>query len=58
MRPKPRICADDGHPMRLKAAPGGWTVYSIGRDGVDDGGRFDNAADIGVAPEPAAAQAR
>ncbi len=41
----------DGHPIRVKAAPRGWTVYSIGRNGVDDGGRLDNAADIGVAAE-------
>lgn len=31
----------DGKPIRIRKLPGGWIVYSIGRNGVDDGGDDD-----------------
>ena len=40
----------DGEPLRVKNAPRGWMVYSVGRNGVDDGGQFEHAADVGVGP--------
>jgi hypothetical protein len=40
----------DGKPLRVKKSPRGWTVYSVGGNGVDDGGQFARAADVGVGP--------
>ncbi len=40
----------NGQPLRVKRDPRGWVVYSVGPNGKDDGGRFENAADIGVGP--------
>ncbi len=40
----------NGEPLHVKKSPRGWTVYSVGGNGVDDGGAFDKAADIGVGP--------
>jgi hypothetical protein len=40
----------NGEPLRVKKTPRGWTVYSVGRNGVDDGGQFEHVADIGVGP--------
>jgi hypothetical protein len=31
----------DGKPLRWRTAPGGAMVYSVGMDGVDDGGKLD-----------------
>jgi hypothetical protein len=40
----------DGEPLRVKKVPRGWMVYSVGRNGVDDGGQFERAADVGAGP--------
>src|SRR5262249_22642734 len=40
----------DGKPLRVKKSPLGWTVYSVGRNGVDDGEQCEKVADIGVGP--------
>ena len=40
----------DGRPLRMKKAPAGWTIYSVGKNRKDDGGKFDDAEDIGVGP--------
>jgi hypothetical protein len=40
----------DGEPLRMKKSPRGWMVYSVGRNGVDDGGQFEHVADVGVGP--------
>lgn len=39
-----------GEPLKLKAATAGWTVYSIGKDGQDDGGNIGKQQDVGVGP--------
>jgi len=39
-----------GKPLHLKKLPGGWLVYSVGRDLKDDGGDFTDARDVGVGP--------
>ena len=31
----------DGAPLRLRRVPGGLVVYTVGPDGVDDGGSLD-----------------
>jgi hypothetical protein len=40
----------DGEPLRVKTLPRGWMVYSVGGNGVDDGGQFDGRSDVGVGP--------
>ena len=40
----------DGQPLRLKHTPKGWMVYTVYRDGKDDGGDFKGFKDAGVAP--------
>jgi hypothetical protein len=40
----------NGERLHVKKSPQGWIVYSVGSNGVDDGGTFDKAADIGVGP--------
>lgn len=42
----------NGHPLRVKTTPEGWTVYSVGRNGVDDGGTLDQRTDVGAGPSP------
>lgn len=37
-------------PLIVRKLPGGWLVYSVGPDLVDDGGTFDNDRDIGFGP--------
>lgn len=39
-----------GDPLKLKVATGLWTVYSVGKDGQDDGGNIDRQKDVGVGP--------
>lgn len=39
-----------GEPLVVKETDRGWLVYSVGEDGVDDGGRFDEAEDSGFGP--------
>ena len=40
----------DGRPLTVKKSPRGWMVYSVGRNGVDDGGQFEHVADVGAGP--------
>jgi hypothetical protein len=40
----------DGEPLRVKQLPRGWMVYSVGGNGVDDGGKLDGRSDVGVGP--------
>ena len=38
-----------GKPLILKHTDAGWTVYGVGENGKDDGGKFDkDMADVGV----------
>jgi hypothetical protein len=39
-----------GEPLRLKSTGDGWIVYSVMKNGVDDGGDFKEMKDFGVAP--------
>jgi len=39
-----------GKPLKLKRSDGGWVVYSVASNGEDDGGRFEDNADYGLAP--------
>ncbi|MCC6493121.1 MAG: hypothetical protein IT424_08875 [Pirellulales bacterium] len=43
-----------GKPLMVKRTDAGWTVYSIGQDGIDDGGSFGQAKDCGFGPPPRA----
>jgi hypothetical protein len=40
----------NGKPLSVKWLPEGWMVYSVGGDGVDDGGKLDGRTDIGAGP--------
>src|SRR5262249_57741032 len=40
----------NGMPLRVEKVPEGWKVYSVGSNGVDDGGKLDQRADVGVGP--------
>ena len=40
----------NGEPLRVKRTPQGWMVYSVGGNGVDDGGKLDGRSDVGVGP--------
>jgi hypothetical protein len=40
----------DGETLRVKKTPRGWTVYSVGGNGVDDGGTLEKGTDIGLGP--------
>jgi hypothetical protein len=37
-----------GQPLQLKRTDDGWLIYSVGKDGVDDGGSFADAKDYGL----------
>jgi hypothetical protein len=39
-----------GKPLKLKHIDDGWIVYSVARNGVDDGGDFKDLKDYGIAP--------
>jgi hypothetical protein len=39
-----------GNPLLLKSTADGWVVYSVMKNGVDDGGDFKEMKDFGVAP--------
>ncbi len=39
-----------GEPLKLKHTDGGWVIYSVMQNGVDDGGEFKDAKDYGLAP--------
>jgi hypothetical protein len=36
-----------GKPLQLKATEQGWIVYSVGKDGRDDGGKVNDLTDVG-----------
>ena len=40
----------DGKPLKLKWTDEGWIIYSAYKDGVDDGGVFDEEQDVGLGP--------
>jgi hypothetical protein len=40
----------NGEALHVKKLPEGWTVYSVGPDGVDDGGKLDGKSDFGFGP--------
>ena len=40
----------NGKPLNVKKLPEGWTVYSVGKNRVDDGGKLDGKTDIGAGP--------
>jgi hypothetical protein len=44
-----------GKPLIAKLIDGNWLVYSVGKDGVDDGGDFTTPKDYGVGPSKPAA---
>jgi hypothetical protein len=39
-----------GQPLIIKKTDKGWVVYSVGQNGTDDGGRFDQMQDVGFGP--------
>ncbi|RIK85911.1 MAG: hypothetical protein DCC67_03325 [Planctomycetota bacterium] len=39
-----------GQPLIARHTDAGWAVYSVGSDGVDDGGSFEKAKDFGFGP--------
>jgi hypothetical protein len=41
-----------GEPLHVKKSPQGWSVYSVGANFKDDGGKMDDLSDIGVGPSP------
>ena len=45
-----------GKPLIVKKLPAGWKVYSVGPNGIDDGGKLDYVADFGVGPVEEAAE--
>jgi hypothetical protein len=44
-----------GKPLIAKLVDGSWVVYSVGKDGVDDGGEFTAPKDFGVGPSKSGA---
>lgn len=40
----------NGELLHVKKLPEGWTVYSVGKNLVDDGGKLDGNTDIGAGP--------
>lgn len=43
----------DGNPLRIKHTEGGWSVYAVGKNLKDDGGKFDDQqSDVGLGPIP------
>ena len=40
----------DGKPLKLKWTDDGWIIYSVYKNGVDDGGEFATQQDIGLGP--------
>ena len=48
--PEATIDPFNGQPLHVKKLPQGWLVYSVGKNLVDDGGKIESQADIGVGP--------
>ena len=42
-----------GKPLVMKRLPAGWMIYSVGRNGNDDGGQLEQRLDVGLGPLPA-----
>jgi hypothetical protein len=40
----------NGQPLHVKKLPKGWIVYSVGPNGIDDGGIIDFKSDVGIGP--------
>jgi hypothetical protein len=40
----------DGKQLKLKRTGDGWVIYSVMKDGKDDGGDFEDQKDLGAAP--------
>jgi hypothetical protein len=51
--PEATIDPFSGKPLLLKHTDGGWIIYSVGRDGKDDGGSLKDQKDCGVGPPKA-----
>ena len=41
-----------GKPLLMKKLPEGWTIYSVGNDLKDGGGKLDDQSDFGLGPVP------
>ncbi len=54
--PETTIDPFNGAPLHVKRLPGGWLVYSVGRNLQDDGGDWEHYLDIGVGPPRPAAK--
>jgi hypothetical protein len=39
-----------GEPLHIKKLPEGWSVYSVGKNLIDDGGTLDKSMDVGIGP--------
>jgi hypothetical protein len=39
-----------GEPLKVKRTDEGWVIYSVGTNGIDDGGDFKDQKDVGLAP--------
>lgn len=48
--PEATVDPFNGEPLHVKKLPEGWMVYSVGSDGVDDGGTLDGKTDFGFGP--------
>jgi hypothetical protein len=46
----------NGKPLVMKKVPGGWLVYSVGKNLQDDGGELATFDDVGVGPQKTAEQ--
>ena len=47
---KSKIDPFSGEPLKLKWTDNGWVVYSVFKNGTDDGGQFKDMADWGLGP--------
>jgi hypothetical protein len=47
-----------GRPLIVRRTDGEWSVYSVGENGVDDGGAFERAKDCGFGPTPVTESAK
>jgi hypothetical protein len=39
-----------GTPLILRKSPDGWVIYTVMENGIDDGGKFKDLKDYGLAP--------
>jgi hypothetical protein len=40
----------NGKPLTIRSTTEGWIVYSVGKNGKDDGGKLSDLSDVGVGP--------